>query len=179
MANRVITYFEEHYDELIKIAVKITKNYEDAEDVMQNVAYILCTKKDDLNSIENCGGYIAVCIRRSSLNFLRKKAYEYAADPVILDRRRELSEFEESLKNAPAYDYCEWIMSLETHLTGYSKEMQKAFIAHYVDGVPIVQIAESMGITAKALSLRFIRMRRTLKNSGRSIFNQFNILIMM
>jgi RNA polymerase sigma factor (sigma-70 family) len=179
MANRVIAYFEQHYDELIRIAVKITKRYEDAEDVMQTVAYILCKKKDDLDGVENCGAYIAVCIRRASLNFLRKRSYEYVSDPITIDRHKELSMLDEEIKHSPAYDYAEWVMSLEAHLKGYSKEMREAFIAHYIDGVPVIQLAESMGITAKALVLRFIRMRRTLKSNGKSMFNQFNVLIML
>ena len=59
------------------------------------------------------------------------------------------------------------------------QEMRSAFIAHYVDNVPLIEIAAKLGLSVKALSGRFARMRKALKNNARSLFNQFNVLILL
>ena len=51
MANKLIKYYIQHYDELILTTVRITKNYEDAEDVMQSVALALCKREKELAHI--------------------------------------------------------------------------------------------------------------------------------
>ena len=51
MANKIIKYYIQHYDELILTTVRITKNYEDAEDVMQSVALALCKREKELDEM--------------------------------------------------------------------------------------------------------------------------------
>ncbi len=179
MANKLIKYFIQHYDELIIPTVRITKNYEDAEDIMQSVALALCKKEKGLEHVENCGAFIAVCIRRAAISLFRHKVHEKVTDPCLLEIYQDSETIQEINKNSPEYDYLEWVESLESHLAEYSQEMRNAFIAHYVDNVPLGEIAAKLGLSVKALSGRFARMRKALKNNARSLFDQFNVLILL
>ena len=57
--------------------------------------------------------------------------------------------------------------------------MRKAFIAHYVDDVPSNRLAIELGISEKALSLRFARMRKELRDKAPSMFKHLNILLLI
>ncbi len=177
LTDQLLTYYIQHYDELILSAFRLTRNYEDAEDVMQNVAIALFKRKADLDHVENCGAFIAVCIRRTAINLFRHKARERATDPYYLETYRESVVIQEANTNDPEYDYLEWVESLESHLQSYSKEMRNAFIAHYIDNVPLHTLSVSLGLSVKALSGRFARMRKTLRKNARSLFDQFNVLM--
>ena len=179
LASKLLQYYVHHYDELVLIAVRMTKNYEDAEDVMQSVALALCKREKELAHVENCGAYIAVCIRRAAINFFRHKTRETITDPYFVEIYQERADAREGKKNNPEYDYMEWVESLESHLESYSQEMRSAFIAHYVDDVPLDKIAAKLGLSVRALSGRFARMRKTLKNNAHSMFDQFNVLILL
>lgn len=179
MANRVIQYFEQHYDELINPAVRMTKNYQDAEDIMQNVAYVLCKKDKELESVENCGAFIAVCIRRATISFFRHKSHEIITDPYYMELYQESIVTRETNRKDSEHDYLEWTLSLEKHLSEYPEELRKAFIAHYIDNVPLDVLGADLGLSVKALSGRFARMRKALKSKARSLFNQFNVLLLL
>lgn len=179
LANKLIKYYIQHYDELILTTVRITKNYEDAEDVMQSVALALCKREKELEQVENCGAFIAVCIRRAAISLFRHKVRERVTDPYFIEIYQGSEVIQEVNKTSPEYDYLEWVESLESHLGSYPQEMRSAFIAHYVDNVPLSEIAAKLGLSVKALSGRFARMRKALKNNARSLFNQFNVLILL
>ncbi len=177
MANRLINYFTQHYDDLIVTAVRITRNVADAEDVMQNVAVALCKRDSEAESVGNCGAFIAVCIRRAAISMFRHRSHEQVTDPYFLEIYQERAA-ESEANDRSGYAYAEWVSSLESHLGEYPEEMRNAFIAHYVDGVPLETLGEQLGLSVKALSGRFARMRKALKNSSRSMFDQFNVLIL-
>ena len=171
MANKLIKYYIQHYEELILTTIRITKNYEDAEDVMQSVALALCKREKELAHVENCGAFVAVCIRRAAISLFRRKVHERVTDPYFLEIYQDSEFIQEVNKTSPEYDYLEWVESLESHLGSYSQEMRSAFIAHYVDNVPLNEIAAKLGLSVKALSGRFARMRKALKNDARSLFD--------
>ena len=177
MANKLIKYYIQHYDELILTTVRITKNYEDAEDVMQSVALALCKREKELAHIDKCGAFIAVCIRRAAISLFRRKVHERVTDPYFIEIYQDSEVIQEVNKTSPEYDYLEWVESLEIHLGSYSQEMRSAFIAHYVDNVPLSELAAKLGLSVKALSGRFARMRKTLRKNARSLFDQFNVLM--
>ena len=139
----------------------------------------LCKREIELKHVENCGAFIAVCIRRAAISLFRRKAHERVTDPYFLESFQESAVIQEVDKNSPEYDYLEWVESLESHLGAYPQEMRNAFIAHYVNNVPLSEIAAKLGLSVKALSGRFARMRKALKNDARSLFDQFNVLILL
>lgn len=176
MENRVIGFFVRHYDELITIAVRMTKNTADAEDVMQNVAVVLCANAAKLGNVDNCGAYLAVCIRRAAVDLLRKKSRMQPTAPEILADGLPLY-----TQNADrdAFGFVEWTASLERHLSAYPEEMRQAFIAHYVEDVPLAQLSQRLGVSVHTLSARFSRMRKALRRQAHALFTQLQILMLL
>ncbi len=177
MDRSIVDYFAENYHDLLALAVRvcarICKKPTAGEDVLHQVALVLCKKQQDLEDVEDCGAFIAVCIRRAAINYAKR---ESRLIPMGLDRLERNLEAKEA---AGAYDYFEWVASLEKHLVRFDPEMRRAFVAHYIDGVPSNQLARELGINEKALSLRFARMRKELKNSAGSMFRHLNVLLMI
>lgn len=149
---------------MLKLALMVVKDVNAAQDVLHNVAVVLLTKQRELADVEHYAAFLAVCIRRAALNYLRKSAREEARDPA------DLAELCGCANDGSAYDYIEWVASLEGYLAMYDAQMRGAFVRHYIDDIPLETIAGTLGITPNALSLRFKRMRRTLaKNVPHSL----------
>ena len=174
MPRSVLDYFSQNYQDLLALAVQacayMTSKPEAGEDVLHQVAVILCQKEEELGDVKDCGAYLATCIRRAAINYARRESRAMPIDLENLENQPELSHADE------AYDYIEWVASLDKHLARFDAAMRRAFIAHYVDDVPSGELAKALGISEKTLSARFARMRRELKKTGASLFTQLNVL---
>lgn len=153
--NEIVGYFAEHYEEYLKFAVTVTRSLDSAQDVLQTVALVLCKKADELHGIENPGGYLTVCVRRTAINHIKQASRALPTDPTMLAAAH-------TDDGQIAQSYVEWTLSLEKHLAGYSEELQKAFIAFYLDGYSLEQVAAHTGLTTAAMSQQFKRMRTRL-----------------
>ena len=178
MSRSIVDYFSQNYDKLVKSSILIcsrfTKNPSSiGEDILHDVAVILCKKEQELADVKDYGAYIAVCIRRAAINYVKKHSRSVPVDmeQIVFDL--------DNYDIGPEYDYFEWIASLEKHLQKYDPRMRKAFIAHYIDDVPSTRLAAELGITKKALSLRFARMRKELRDNAPSMFRHLSILLMI
>lgn len=178
MARSIVDYFSQNYDSLVKTSVLICSRFtynpsSIGEDILHDVAVVLCKKEQELADVKDYGAYIAVCIRRAAINYVKKHSRSVPVDMEHIVY--ELDKYESS----PEYDYFEWIVSLEKQLQRYDPKMRNAFIAHYVDDVPSNKLAVELGITEKALSLRFARMRKELRDKAPSMFKHLNILLLI
>lgn len=152
----IIEYFEEHYRDLLQLALRMMKDLDDAYDVLQDVAVVMMQKREELYDVEDPAAFLAVCIRRRALNFLRDSKRSTAMAPDVLENFRtcESSQMEMELS--------EWTMWLEKYLKKCAPEMRRAFIEHYLDDIPLEMIAERMGIKPNTLSQQFRRMRQSI-----------------
>ena len=177
MQRSIVDYFSQNYAQLVKASVRIcsriARDPSIGEDILHDVAVILCKKEQELSDVKDYGAYIAVCIRRATLNYVKKNSRSIPTESEQIESTMS--------KNASCteYDYYEWIVSLEKHLRRYDPRMRKAFIAHYIDDVPSSELAAELGITENALSLRFAQMRKTLRDRAPSMFKHLNILLMI
>ena len=177
MSRSIVDYFSQNYEELLSLAVqvcsRVSSRPEAGADVLHQVAVTLCERQRELTDVKDYGAYIAVCIRRAAINYAKREA---RAMPMGLDSQDAAPD---DRRAEEAYDYWEWVASLEMHLDRFDPVMRQAFIAHYVDEVPSGQLARELGISEKALSLRFSRMRRALKQNGSSMFRHLNVLLLL
>ena len=169
----VIKYFERNYRHLLLCTVMMIKDVDRAQDILHNVVVTLLTKQDELRDLRHPGAYVTQCIYRATLNYLRKESRSEAHDPVIL------SEICRHPDSGVAYDYVEWVISIEAHLQKYSPEMRQVFIEHYLDGVPIETIARKLGLTPNAVSLRLKRMRDALAKNAPHMLRHIDILTLL
>lgn len=166
----IIQYFERNYKSLLLCAVMMIKDVDKAQDILHSVAVGLLTRKDELSELRHPSAFIAQCIYRATLNYLRKEARSEAYDPVVL------AETCPHPGPSVAYDYVEWVASIEAYLQKYSPQMRQAFVDHYLDGVPVETIAAKLGLTPNAVTLRLKRMRDTIAKEGPDMLRHIEIL---
>lgn len=154
----IITYFAEHYEEFLKLAFMVTRDFHGAEDVLQNVALSLCRQHGDMEDIKNPGGFLAVCIRKAAISYIRKTAHAMPVEPTILNDR--------CADDTVAQSYIEWLIVLNKHLACYQEHLRQAFIAFYLDGYSLEQSAILANMSPNALSQQFKRMRTRLKTQS-------------
>ncbi len=169
----IIKYFERNYRHLMLCTVMMIKDVDRAQDILHNVAVVLLTKQDELTDLRHPNAYITQCIYRATLNYLRKESRSEACDPVVL------SEICRHPDSDVAYDYVEWVISIEAHLQKYSHEMRQVFIEHYLDGVPIETIARELNLTPNAVSLRLKRMRDFLAKDAPYMLRHIDVLTLL
>lgn len=169
----IIKYFERNYSQLLQCAVMMIKDVDRAQDILHNVAVVLLAKQDELTDLKHPGAYATQCVYRATLNYLRKEARAEVYDPVVL------SEVCRHPGSDIAYDYAEWIMSIEASLQEFSPEMRRMFTEHYLDDVPVKTIARRLGITPNAVSLRLRRMRRAVAEKAPDMLRHIGVLSLL
>lgn len=175
MAETIMDFIEENYDDLLSFAIKINGNWADGEDVMQIVAEKICVKQGDLKDLTHCKSYLMTCIRNATLNMKRTKARQRVADVDF----EKLKEVLPDSRPKRELEVVEWIESLEQHLSYYDEESRKAFITYYVDQVPLEEVAASLGLTKRQTTKKFESMRNYLKRHYKHLFIQLSILLSM
>ena len=175
MASSIMNFIEENYQSLLWFAVRMTGNWADGEDVLQTVATKICLKQDELKDIAHCKSYLMVCIRNATINQRRTKARQRVADESYEKLKDTISD--PAIKQE--YELVEWIESLDHHLEFYDEASRKAFIAYYVDQVPLEEVAASLGLTKRQTTKKFESMRNYLKHHHKHLFVQLNVLLSM
>ncbi|MBQ6692114.1 MAG: sigma-70 family RNA polymerase sigma factor [Clostridia bacterium] len=170
----LVIYFEENYHMLLKLAVMMTKDVDLGQDVLHTViARLLQLEKEGkLSELRNRSAYVATCIRRVTLNHFRSVGRADVEDPTVLTAICVHPEAQ------IAYEYVEWVVSLEKSLQKFSPEMRKAFIDHYLDDHPIEELSVQLNITANALSQRFKRMRTVLAAKAPDMLKHIEYLLL-
>ena len=175
MASSIMNFIEENYQSLLWFAVRMTGNWADGEDILQTVAAKICEKQDELGSIAHCKSYLMTCIRNATFNQQRTKARQRVADESYEKLKDTFSD--PAIKQE--YELVEWIESLEQHLEFYDEASRKAFIAYYVDQVPLEEVAASLGLTKRQTTKKFESMRNYLKHHHKHLFVQLSVLLSM
>lgn len=168
----IIEYFEEHYRDLLKLALRMVKNLDDAYDVLQDVAVVMVQKKETLCDVDDPAGYLAVCIRRRALNFIRDSKRSFSTAPEIMKNLRA------DEGSQTAMELSEWTVWLEKHLRDCAPEMRGAFIEYYIDDIPLENIAERMGIRPNTLSQKFRRMRQSIARRSPRTMTHLTVLML-
>ena len=175
MANSIMDFIEENYTDLLAFSVKLNGNWADGEDVLQSVAAKICAKQNELGDILHCKSYLMTCIRNATFNLMRTKARQRVSEVDF----EKLKEVLPDSRPKRELEVVEWIESLEQHLSYYDEESRKAFIAYYVDQVPLEEVAASLGLTKRQMTKKFESMRNYLKRHYKHLFIQLSVLLSM
>lgn len=137
---------------------------------MHTVAVAVLKRRDDLIDIQHPEAYLAVCLRRATLNYFRDNSKSLPTDPDLIK-----AQYADNTSDC-LIDYVEWVVCVETYLEKYDDQMRKAFIQHYLDDVPLEVISKSLGISDNTLAKRFARMRKEIKENNFSLLKQILLL---
>ena len=151
--------YEKHYTDLMRLALTILKDEHAAEEVVQELCVKILERKDLFEKVasEKLKSYYSTTVYNACLNRRRADKRLVSLEPevsgtILLSDDAELQSVEHS----------EEIRAL---LEDWPPEVRDAFVQHVLTGVPLKEIAESMGILPNTLIQRINRWRRKLDTS--------------
>jgi RNA polymerase sigma-70 factor (ECF subfamily) len=150
-------------DQLFRLALSITKNKADAEDVVQDVLFNVWKKKAEGGNIENMKAYCFRSTRNMALDKLALTAnnpeeipenYDYPASDTDIHRKMEVDE---------------QLNLLEKWVKTQPERQQTIFRLREVEGLTYKEIAVILNISEEQVKVNLFRLRRKLKEYFDSI----------
>lgn len=145
-------------DRLFRLAISITGNREDAEDVVQDTLFQVLQKNDDADSIRNIEAYCFRSARNIAIDKISLKDNRQEAIPEHFDvpeTRLNIQECMEEDEQAQMLEKC----------IGELPEKQRAvFQLRTVEGFSYKQIADAMNVSEEQVKVNLFRARQRLKD---------------
>ena len=144
-------------DKLFRLALSITGNRQDAEDVVQDALLNVWKKKDDWEQIDNWEAYCYrsarnVAIDKISLKENQQEAWnnEYDEPDVGISIQQRLEEEEQ-------------LLLLENFIRRLPEKQRTVFQLREVEDLNYKQIAEVMNISEEQVKVNLFRARQKIK----------------
>jgi RNA polymerase sigma-70 factor (ECF subfamily) len=142
-------------DKLFRLALSITGNKEDAEDVVQDVL-LQIWKKEDWEKIENIEAYCFRSTRNRALDTIALKDNRIEEFPGDFDYPAQDS-IERKIEAQEQIDI------IEKWLTKFPEKQQTIFRLREVEELSYKEIALILNITEEQVKINLFRLRRKLK----------------
>lgn len=154
LQESVLKAYQKHYPDLLRYALSILKDKHAAEEVVQGLCVKILERRDLFDSIApgSHRAYFTKAIYHASLNYRKAQKRLVTLDPDYSD-----SAYSSEDKDLLGVEARELFMQLTAD---WPEDMRTAFIAHVVEGVPLKDIAEQMGIKPNTLTQRINRLRK-------------------
>ena len=165
--DKIAELIDEKYGRLImKIAYDITKDYENAEDIKQEVVFKCCRQSDTLESLTEgrLHNYVCTAAKHTAINALKK---------TQLNERRHAQYIEENMREL-MIDYVDFkAFQNQFDLSDETVDMLKSLkqvdrsiiLMKYCIGMSNAEVAEALNLTEANLKKRFQRVKIKLMNS--------------
>ncbi len=161
LAEGDTSVLEEIYDagaeRLFGHALWVTRNPQDAEDIVQDVIVRLAGMGSDAGTIRNLEGYLFQMTHRAALQLLRSRASRarQAVDPALF-----IVDGNDALRQAQ-------IAQAERLLGGLGPEQREAVYLHLYEGLTFREIGRVAGVSTFTAASRYrLAMRRLRKGTS-------------
>jgi RNA polymerase sigma factor (sigma-70 family) len=157
--ENVADLVKKYYLPLKSFIRKRVSSREDTEDILQDVFYQLI-KTVDANPIEQVAGWLYRVARNTIINKEKKKREEKLSVYQYDEGGDILNEFSKILFNddnpTPETEYLRSLVwqELETALAELPSEQREAFELTELDGLPVKEVAKTVGISVNTLLSR-------------------------
>jgi len=150
--------FKENFHELVFFSLRIVNDYDQAQDIVQNVFIKLWQNQDKIKHISKLKPYVFKAVKNSSLNFLRDKKL---TDKNIVDIQDTKIEYHEG--DEQELDTAEMLRIVHETVDKLPEKWREAFILSKYESLKYNEIAKKMDISDKtvekyiAKALTFLR----------------------
>jgi len=162
-ASAVVLYLYERESEyLYRLALRITGSHEDARDALQDSFAKLLEKCETLNSVLRPEAWIRTILTRTAIDIRRKR---HRKDETMLESTVEAFSAESSGGeiDSSALEYSETVQVLRGALEKLPALDRAIVLRRAVENIPLADLAESLGLSEKAVRNRLCRARAFLK----------------
>jgi len=175
MQEKLSEVFVEQYQALLGVAFQLTRNEDDALDLMQDLAETIAKNDRPASSIEHPMAFFRTCLRNARINSLKKSQREVPSEPDVFSQIPGSDSVESDVVGSAAMAW------LKKELESYPAEMREAFHLYFFDGYSLDEVARKLNISKNTLSQRFVRIRSKLvkKASDQSLFFALMVLFLL
>jgi RNA polymerase sigma-70 factor (ECF subfamily) len=156
--------FRLYYEPLCRYAYQWVENMESAEEIVQNLFYILWKERQNLQIFTSVNGYLYRSVKNKSLQYLEhlrvREAYQtmYAENTVT-----------ETVSPQEELEYKELEQQIEDTLHHLPERRQKIFRMNRVEGKKYSEIAQELHISVKTVEAEISKTLRELRNKYNSL----------
>ena len=160
------TLFRAYYDPLCRYAYQWVENRETAEEIVQDLFYVLWKERENLQIFTSVNGYLYRSVKNKSLQHIEQERVRndyrkmYAENAVI-----ETSTPQEDL------EYKELEEQIQEVLYHLPERRQMIFHMHRVEGKKYHEIARELQISVKTVEAEMSKALRELRNKYNSIYH--------
>jgi RNA polymerase sigma-70 factor (ECF subfamily) len=144
-------------DKLFRLALSVTGNKQDAEDVLQDTLFQVWQKRDKWDSIQNLSAYCFRAIRNNAINKISLKGNQQESIPEHFDIPEYKSTIQERLEEE------EQTEMLEEYIRHLPEKQRTIFQLRTVEEFSYKQIAEILNLTEEQVKVNLFRARQKLK----------------
>ena len=157
-------------------------NFDEAEDLLQEVFYELVRAERLLEPIEQVGAWLSRVARNRIIDLFRKRKLEVSTSEAVADPAGEdgemlrLEDLLPSPDEGPEAAYARSILldELEAALEELPFEQREAFMAHEIEGRSFKELAKETGVNMNTLLARKHYAVRRLRARLKAIYKEFN-----
>jgi len=160
------TLFRSNYEPLCRYAYRFVENKEEAEEIVQDLFYILWKERQNLQIFTSVNGYLYRSVKNKSLQYIEKtkvrdeyrNRYAENADIETFTPQEELEykELEQQMKEA---------------LYRLPERRQKIFRMNRMEGKKYNEIARELNISVKTVEAEISKVLRVLRKEYNSIYD--------
>jgi RNA polymerase sigma-70 factor (ECF subfamily) len=161
-ASVVLELYERESEYLYRLALRITGSHEDARDALQESFAKLLEKCDALHAVLRPEAWIRTILTRTAIDIRRKR---HRKDETMLESTVEAysADSSDGEIDGSALEYSETVQMLRTALEQLPALDRAIVLRRAVEKIPLADLAESLGLSEKAVRNRLCRARAFLK----------------
>jgi RNA polymerase sigma-70 factor (ECF subfamily) len=146
-------------DQLFRLAFRLLRNVQEAEDVIQDVMVKIWSKRDEWGQWQSLEAYCMTATRNSCLDRLRRQRLA----PVGEERARDISSNEQD-----PYEKMmgkEILSHIRKCMDGLPENQQLVVQLREIEGFSYIEIAEVLDMSMEQVKINLFRARTAIKKS--------------
>ena len=153
-------------NELFRMALRMTQNPADAEDVVQETMMKVWSRREQWNQIESIEAFCLTICRNVALDKMRRMDHQEQSLDATIDAA-DRSHFSNPEEQAIQRDRVRMVRQLIAQL---SEKQRSCMQLRDIEGKSYKEIAEVLGITEQQVKINIFRARQTIKEKVFSLF---------
>jgi RNA polymerase sigma-70 factor (ECF subfamily) len=152
-----------HLDTLYSVALRLTGNASDAEDLVQDTVTKAYRAWDNYETGTNCRAWLVTIMRNTFINQFRRRSKQ--PSPVQFDAVEDISVFEQVQDRDPEGSFFHTIVDEEVKraIQELPEEFRMPVVLSDVEGLSYAEIAEILELPVGTVKSRLFRGRRRLQ----------------
>ena len=153
-------------NELFRMALRMTQNPADAEDVVQETMMKVWSRREQWNQIESIEAFCLTICRNVALDKMRRMDHQEQSLDATIDAA-DRSHFSNPEEQAIQRDRVRMVRQLIAQLP---EKQRSCMQLRDIEGKSYKEIAEVLGITEQQVKINIFRARQTIKEKVFSLF---------